>query len=246
MPRPQKCRRICGYPDYWVFTPDEGENGTVVLTLDEFETIRLIDHLGRTQEEAAEGMQVARTTVTSIYDSARKKLADALVNGKEIRISGGNYRFAEDGALKTITRKGINNMRIAVTYENGEVFQHFGHTEQFKLYDIENGSIVKEQVVDTNGQGHGALAGYLRQAEADVLICGGIGGGARAALAEASVELYAGVSGSADEAVKSLIAGTLIRNTEATCDHHHEHGHDHKCGDHGCGGHHGEGRRCGH
>ncbi len=70
-------------------------------------------------------------------------------------------------------------MRIAVTYENGEIFQHFGHTEQFKLYDIENSQVVRSQIVDTNGQGHGALAGFLTEAGADVLICGGIGGGAQ-------------------------------------------------------------------
>lgn len=126
-------------------------------------------------------------------------------------------------------------MRIAVTYENGEVFQHFGHTEQFKLFDVENGTIVKEQVVDTNGQGHGALAGFLKQSEADILICGGIGGGAQMALAEAGIKLYAGISGNADEAVKCLIAGNLQQITNATCDHHH--GEEHQCGEHGCGNH---------
>ena len=68
-------------------------------------------------------------------------------------------------------------MRIAVTYENGDIFQHFGHTKQFKLYDIEEGKIVKEQIVDTNGQGHGALSGFLTNAGVEALICGGIGGG---------------------------------------------------------------------
>ena len=73
-------------------------------------------------------------------------------------------------------------MRIAVTYENGQIFQHFGHTEQFKVYDLEDNKIVNTQVVDTNGQGHGALAGFLNSTDIDVLICGGIGGGAQAAV----------------------------------------------------------------
>ncbi len=235
MPRPQKCRRICGYPDYWSFSPDDGSAESVVLSLDEFEVIRLIDWLGKTQEESANEMQVARTTITSIYDCARKKIADALVNGKRIRISGGNYRFYEEKTQISVSKKGSNCMRIAVTYENGEVFQHFGHTEQFKLFDVENGTIVKEQVVDTNGQGHGALAGFLKQSEADILICGGIGGGAQMALAEAGIKLYAGISGNADEAVKCLIAGNLQQITNATCDHHH--GEEHQCGEHGCGNH---------
>lgn len=128
-------------------------------------------------------------------------------------------------------------MRIAVTYENGQIFQHFGHTEQFKLYVIENGAVASSVVLDTNGSGHGALAGFLQAYHVDGLICGGIGFGARQALAQAGVELYAGVQGDADAAVQALITGELTFNGEATCDHHHEHGHDHDCGSHGCGEH---------
>lgn len=127
-------------------------------------------------------------------------------------------------------------MRVAVTYENGQIFQHFGHTEQFKLYDVENGQIVREQVVDTNGSGHGALAGFLTEYQVEVLICGGIGGGAQNALAQAGIRLYGGVSGSADEAVKALAAGKLDYNPDVQCSHH-DHGHDHSCGDHVCGSH---------
>ena len=134
-------------------------------------------------------------------------------------------------------------MRIAVTYENGQIFQHFGHTAQFKLYDAENGVITSEQVVDTNGSGHGALAGFLKENQVEVLICGGIGGGAQIALAEAGIALYGGVSGSADEAVKALLAEELAFNPNVKCDHHdHEHGEGgHQCGEHGCGSH-----TCGH
>ena len=100
-------------------------------------------------------------------------------------------------------------MRVAVTYENGQIFQHFGHTEQFKVYNIEDNKIVNTQVVDTNGQGHGALAGFLNSADIDVLICGGIGGGAQTALAAAGIQLFGGVSGDADEAVKSYMKEIL-------------------------------------
>ena len=133
-------------------------------------------------------------------------------------------------------------MRIAVTYENGEIFQHFGHTKQFKLYDVADGKIVTEQIVDTNGSGHGALAGFLKAAQADALICGGIGMGARNALAEAGIQLYGGVTGSADAAAQALAAGKLQFDPDAKCDHHgHHHGEDHDCGHH-----HGEGHDCGH
>lgn len=127
-------------------------------------------------------------------------------------------------------------MRIAVPYENGQVFQHFGHTEQMKLYDVESGKIVGEQVADTTGSGHGALAGFLSGKKVDVLLCGGIGAGAQEALAQAGIQLYGGVGGSADEAVRAYLAGTLAYQPDVHCDHHdHDHGHDHHCGEGHCG-----------
>ncbi len=134
-------------------------------------------------------------------------------------------------------------MRIAVTYENGTIFQHFGHTEQFKVYDVEDGTIISSRVVDTTGSGHGALAGVLSKLNVDALICGGIGGGAQMALAEAGIKLYGGVSGDADQAAEALASGSLAFDPDVHCDHHgHDHGGaGHNCGQHGCGEHH-----CGH
>ena len=127
-------------------------------------------------------------------------------------------------------------MKIAVTYENGQIFQHFGHTEQFKIYDVQDGKIVGSEVVVTNGSGHGALAGMLSALGADVLICGGIGGGAQMALAEAGIKLYGGVSGDADKAVEAFAEGNLNYAPVAKCGHHaHHHGEEHICGEHGCG-----------
>lgn len=127
-------------------------------------------------------------------------------------------------------------MKIAVTYENGNVFQHFGHTAQFKLYEVQDGAIVSSQIVDTNGAGHGALAGFLKEQHVDALICGGIGGGAKDALSANEIALYGGVSGNADEAAAALVGGTLVYNSDATCSHHdHAHGENHQCGNHSCG-----------
>ena len=128
-------------------------------------------------------------------------------------------------------------MRIAVTYENEKIYQHFGHTAQFKVYDIENGKVVSSQVVDTKGSGHGALAGFLLGGGVDVLICGGIGGGAQMALAQAGIQLFGGVSGDADEAVDAYLAGVLEYNPNVRCNHHDHHGEGHTCGSHGCGSH---------
>lgn len=129
-------------------------------------------------------------------------------------------------------------MKIAVTYENGQVFQHFGHTEKFKIYNAENGKIVSSEIIDTNGSGHGALAGLLSDIHADVLICGGIGAGARMALGDAGIKLFGGVTGDADKAAESFVAGTLSYDPDAKCDHHdHHHEEGHVCGSHGCGEH---------
>ena len=130
-------------------------------------------------------------------------------------------------------------MKIAVTYQDGDIFQHFGHTEFFKIYDIENTDIVKTEIVSTNGSGHGALAQFLHEHSVDTLICGGIGGGAQMALAEAGIKLYGGVSGEADAAVNALLASALAYDPNVRCDHHdHAHGEGgHTCGEHGCGHH---------
>lgn len=123
-------------------------------------------------------------------------------------------------------------MKLAVCYENGLVFQHFGHTRQFKVYEIENGTIRSGEVVDTNGQGHGALAFVLRELGVDALICGGIGMGAQNALAQAGIQFYGGASGPADEAVEALLAGKLSYTPDVQCGHHGS-GHG------GCGSHEG-------
>ena len=130
-------------------------------------------------------------------------------------------------------------MKIAATYENGQIFQHFGHCAQFKLYEIEEGQVVASKVIDAAGSGHGALAGMLMMNGVDAVICGGLGGGAQNALRGFGIALYACVKGDCDLAVEKLMAGTLGYSESATCDHHdHEHGEEHDCGSEGhtCGG----------
>ncbi len=235
MPRPFRCRRIEQLPVYRSFSPDDvAAAESVQMTVDEFEALRLLDDEGLTQEACAARMNIARTTVTAIYDSARKKIANVLVNGKRLLITGGHFEYEPVEINQVIIEKGTDSMRIAITYENGEIFQHFGHAEKFKLYDVEGGKIVNEQIVDTNGSGHGALAGFLQAVKADVLICGGIGMGAQMALSDAGIKLYAGVRGAADEAAKALAEGKLQYDPNARCDHH-EH-HDGDCGHEHCAG----------
>lgn len=249
MARPVRCRRICTEPVYDSFIPQGCQRkGEVVLAVEEYEVIRLIDLNKLTHEQCAKQMDISRTTVTEIYQAARGKIADSIVNGKPLQIAGGHYRLCDGSAViycrkackkaggatqkQAMPGKGEIEMRIAVTYENGNVFQHFGHTEQFKLYDIENGKVAATEIVDTNGQGHGALSNFLKDAGVDAIICGGIGGGAQSALAEAGIQLFGGVSGSADEAVEAYLSGNLSFNPEVHCSRHE---HEHTCKDHDCG-----------
>ena len=129
-------------------------------------------------------------------------------------------------------------MKIAATYDNGNIFQHFGKTEFFKVYEVEDNKIISSEVISSNGLGHGALAGLLGEQGINVLICGGLGGGAQTALKEAGVEVCSGANGDADQAVEAYLRGELV-STGANCNHHH-HEEGHSCGDHeeghSCGG----------
>lgn len=263
MSRPCKRRRVCRMPGCQRFismneglaigTPTATENRPqIIMTVDEYESIRLIDLLGLSQEECAIRMNVARTTAQAIYSSARLKLAQFIVYEGELKINGGEYTLCggEDEKCPCCRYTDIafnhykeeNIMRIAVTYQAGQVFQHFGHTEKFKIYDVQDGKVNAGIVVDTDGSGHGALADFLKNYHVEMLICGGIGGGARQALNAAGIAIYGGVSGGADQAVEDFLADKLNYDPDAKCNHHGDghtcgdhHGDGHTCGNHGCG-----------
>ena len=130
-------------------------------------------------------------------------------------------------------------MKIAVPFENGMVFQHFGRSEQFKFYEVENGAVLHSEVVSTNGQGHGALVGFLVQHGANVVLCGGIGTGAQVALMQAGIQMFGGISGLADAAVSNYLSGRLVFDPDVHCTHHdHDHDEGHSCHEHkgGCSG----------
>ncbi len=262
MPRPSKEKRVCRMPKCREFTAvSEGNQDLetalksravgIFMTVEEYECIRLIDYSGLTQEECSRQMGASRATIQGLYASARKKLARFLVEASRLTISGGDFTVCPGGEgqvsckNRSACRKGEQYMKIAVTYENGQVFQHFGHTEQFKIYETENGKVISSEVVGTDGVGHGALAGFLRDRGVDVLICGGIGGGARNALSDAGIRLYPGACGDADAQVESFLDGSLNYAPDTQCSHHGGHHEDGGCrghhGDGDCRGHHGDG-----
>ena len=125
--------------------------------------------------------------------------------------------------------------KLAVTYENGQVFQHFGRTEAFKVYEVKNNEIINSEILESNGAGHGALADLLADQHIDVLICGGIGGGAMTALENCGIEVCAGTQGETDAVVEAYLKGEL-ESAGVTCNHH---GEGNSCG------HHEEGHSCG-
>ncbi len=121
-------------------------------------------------------------------------------------------------------------MKLAVTHEEGNVFGHFGHTEEFKIFEVEDGKILSSEIVKTNGVGHGALANFLKNYGVDTLICGGIGAGAKMALSEQGITLYPGVVGNVEQVVEDFLAKKLQYHPDEECNHHsHEHGEDHEC-----------------
>ena len=240
--RREKLRRVGIIPEYRGFTPDGLASGDAIdMTVDELEVLRLCDLEGLNQEAVAQQMGIARATVAAICSRAHRKVASALVNGRALIIKGGNIVYSP---ITTTTAawpaKEVDTMRVATTYDNGNIFMHFGRSEQFKIYDIQDGKVLNEQVVGTGGTGHGALAGLLANGGVDALICGGIGGGAINALAQAGITVYAGAQGNSDACVEALIAGTLAQHGEATCGRHgHDHDHAHEHGEScGCHGHH--------
>ena len=124
-------------------------------------------------------------------------------------------------------------MKIAVTYDNGEVFQHFGHTEQFKIYEIENDKVINEEIIDTNGTGHGLLCELLISRGVNALICGGLGSGTRNILKQNNIKVYPGVVGNVDKVIEDFINDRLNYDENKKCDHH-EHEHEHNCESHDC------------
>ncbi len=238
MSRPQRCRRVCAEPRFSKFAAHgSGSSETICLSTDEYEVLRLVDYERKTHEECAKQMDISRTTVTEIYDSARQKIANFLVNGYKLEISGGNYRICDGTASRCCEQHCYRNnemaalrsaeavkiekpqgrRRIAVAYERGMVFPHFGHTERFRVCEVEDGKIVSKTLVDTSGSAHGTLPDILRKLKIDTLICGGIGAVAVKSLQSSAIQVISGISGDADKAVADFINGKLKSGAVSVC-----------------------------
>ena len=242
MARPQKERRVCpGIRGYRFRGSDDSQ--PVKIPVDELEALRLCDLEEHSQEVAAGEMDISRGTLQRLLYSAHKKIAFALLYGRTLQTEGRHVpetvcrkrccRFCAE-TYRKIPETGGKSMKIAVTSENNEVFQHFGHTPEFAVFTVEGGKIVSKRILPCGDTGHGALAGLLKEDGVDLLICGGIGGGAQMALAEAGVKLIGGAAGNVDEVVSAFLKGELSVDPNFQC-HRHDSDGGHKCGDHSCG-----------
>ncbi len=220
MPRPVMDRRVSGRPASTLFKPagiPAMEIPELVLTLDEFEALRLADYDGLYQEAAAMRMGVSRQTFGRIVENARRKVADALVNGKALRVEGGN----------AVPGKEETTMKIAVPTKDGAVDAHFGHCSHYTIYTVDGGSIVSEETL-ASPAGCGCksgVAGDLARAGIGTMIAGNIGGGAVRVLGSFGIHVVRGASGSVRTAAEAFLAGK-IADTGANCS---EHGDDHEC-----------------
>lgn len=236
MPRPTRLKIIHGLPQAQAFVAsieqELEDKPSITLNLEEWECLRLVDYLGVDQEEAAMSLDVSRQLLQMLLRSARQKVARALVEVLPLYIRDGHYQYT-DGLGENINNWS-NEMKIAVTCYQDEVFAHFGRTPEFAIFEVEDGKIVREERVTSPAEGHGALAGFLKAQQVNTLICGGIGGGAINALRTAGIEVYSGAAGKVREQVESLLNGQLHQQGEANCGHDgHAHGHEEDCGHHG-------------
>ncbi|MFA5612413.1 MAG: NifB/NifX family molybdenum-iron cluster-binding protein [Anaerolineaceae bacterium] len=241
MSRKPSLKTIRSAPAARVFCPSESNlsdtQGKIILLLEEWEALRLVDYMRLEQTVAALSMAISRQTVQMLLSSARTKLARAIVEGLPLRIQDNPKNTSKQ---HTPFMKRNTQMKIAVTTQHNQVFPHFGRTPEFSIVTAEDGKIVEENIIPAPAEGHGALIGFLVDQGVDVLICGGVGGGAVNSLRASGIQVYAGASGPVKEQVLSLLSGQLPQQGDADCDHHGEHDHEH----HHEHGH--EGGDCGH
>lgn len=215
MPRPRKCRRVCRLPQTWNFAPMdcEEEREAVILTVDEFEAIRLIDKQGLSQEECGAYMNIARTTVQQIYTNARRKLAEMLVDGRPLRIEGGQYRLCQGleerlgchGCCRGVEQarrdaaecggsEGGKTMKIAIPVDDTkkDVCVSFGRAPYFLFKDVQSGAeeLLENPAAEAQGGAGLKAAQFLVDNEADVLITIRCGENAAEVLQAAEMTIY--------------------------------------------------------
>lgn len=233
MPRPIKERSIREKPVCCRFIPEKIQNDeTITLTMDEFDVIRKCDYERLSQENCAQTMNVSRTTVQRIYASARLKIAEALVLGKVLEIDGGIVSFnLDDDMSNYLNEKGEVNMKIAIGLDGEKVTDHFGHCNDFRIYEIVDNKVINQEDIHDEIHVHQARPQFLKNLGVDVLIMNSMGKGAYNRLITLGIKTINAENKSVVEALNSYLAHEL--NIELV-------GHEcHGCESHGKGHHHG-------
>ena len=202
MPRPRKCRKVCQMPRINEFLPaGEGAADTaVILTVDEYEALRLIDREGFSQEECSGYMHVARTTVQLIYNSARKKLADALVEGRPLRIEGGDYQIC-DGREDTCG--------VPLDENKQDVCIVLSRAPYFLFRDNGEDKIVENPAAQAQGGAGIQAAQFLADSNIDVLITVRCGENAAEVLKAADIQIYKSVNKAAADDLTAWESGKM-------------------------------------
>ena len=247
MPRPKQCRSVECPPEAKGFRPFGcgciRNREAVTLQIDEYEAIRLIDHEGLSQENAAQKMQVSRPTLTRVYDRARKAIAEAIVDNKILQIGEGNVEYYGQWHLNNTTNHIEEMKKIAIPTADGKLYQHFGKASQFTFVTIEEGKVSSKETVDAPPHAYGVAPRFVLSHNATEVIAGGIGAMPVTMLMEAGVEVHIGApSLPVDEIIAKYLNGCLTFDENNVCaDHHHEHGGEGHHHEDGMGHHHGEG-----
>lgn len=222
MPRPINERRLGAPIQARVMKPagvPARELEEVLLGFDEAEALRLADLEGLYQEAAARSMGVSRQTFGRIIETARRKIADALLNGKALRIDGGEI---------TIGKQGDGIMKIAVPSRDGLVDEHFGHCKEFLVFRVESDRLVAEPAIPSP-EGCGCKSGVaadLARAGVSHLVAGNMGEGAVRVLASHGISVIRGAAGNAAEAAHAFFKGTLADSGVGCAGHGGEAGHE--------------------
>ncbi|MCR4766279.1 MAG: DUF134 domain-containing protein [Bacteroidaceae bacterium] len=228
MGRNKQLRQILSTPLTAGFRPF-GRNckrgNCIELLFDEYEVVRLLDYEGCQQAEAAEQMKISRPTLTRIYMEARKKISTALVEGRQLKITGGNKDFStyQSNKINVV----IMNQKIAIPTCDGALWPHFGKAPQVTIVTIEEGKVLETEVLDAPPHEHGAMPRFIAAHGCTAVLCGGLGGGAVTLLNQLGIEVHAGAPAiPIDELLTQYLGGTIVYG-DGSC-HHHCDGHHHE------------------
>lgn len=226
MARPQKVRSVQNKPYCSRFKPENlGQEERIILSLDEYETIRWIDHERLSQENCALRMDISRTTVQRMYASAREKLAKALVHGHIIEIEGGSIHMDLE---KNQTTQMKDRIRLAIGLDGNQVASHFGQCNDYRLVDIENNRVVQTQDLHDEVSIHQQRPQFLKDQNVDVLVINGLGKGAYNRLLALDIQCLDAQGQNVDVVIDAYLSASLNQEIQAHecsgCKGHHHHG----------------------